>query len=391
MIQLRGITWNHSRGYLPMVATAQRFSEARRFSELHPDVEITWEKRSLQAFGDYPLQKLVDKFDLLIIDHPFVGYAANHDVLVPLEDFLPSDFLADQAANGVGKSHESYSYSGHQWALATDAATPVASYRPDLLAQHDLAIPKTWEEVLELARHNLVIVPAVAIDSLMNFYYFCVSQGAEMFVGESLVAEEVGVRGLEQLRELVTLCPKECLERNPIKTYEALSTGDYVYCPFAYGYSNYARDGYAEHLLKFTNVISLSEQPGQTTLGGTGLAISTHCKHKDVAAQYAQFVHNSKIQQTLYVENGGQPGHRSAWLSEEVNRRSNHFFSDTLPTLDNAYLRPRYDGYLHFQDLSGPVVDEYLKKGDNPKSVLRTLQRIYADSLKGSDPLEYSL
>jgi hypothetical protein len=31
---LRGITWNHSRGFVPMVATAQRFSE------LNPSVEI---------------------------------------------------------------------------------------------------------------------------------------------------------------------------------------------------------------------------------------------------------------------------------------------------------------------------------------------------------------
>ena len=34
MTELRGITWQHTRGYLPMVATAQRFSE------LHPDVQI---------------------------------------------------------------------------------------------------------------------------------------------------------------------------------------------------------------------------------------------------------------------------------------------------------------------------------------------------------------
>jgi hypothetical protein len=45
MINLKGITWNHSRGLLPMVATAQRFSE------LYPNVNITWEKRSLQQFG----------------------------------------------------------------------------------------------------------------------------------------------------------------------------------------------------------------------------------------------------------------------------------------------------------------------------------------------------
>ena len=40
MIELRGITWNHTRGYLPMAATAQRFSE------MHPGVSIHWEKRS---------------------------------------------------------------------------------------------------------------------------------------------------------------------------------------------------------------------------------------------------------------------------------------------------------------------------------------------------------
>ncbi len=33
MIKLKGITWNHTRGLLPMVATSQRFTE------LHPEVE----------------------------------------------------------------------------------------------------------------------------------------------------------------------------------------------------------------------------------------------------------------------------------------------------------------------------------------------------------------
>jgi multiple sugar transport system substrate-binding protein len=34
MIELTGITWNHTRGYLPMISTAQRFSE------LHPEISI---------------------------------------------------------------------------------------------------------------------------------------------------------------------------------------------------------------------------------------------------------------------------------------------------------------------------------------------------------------
>ena len=385
--RLRGITWDHSRGYTPMVATAQRFHE------LHPEVEIAWEKRSLQAFGDFPLQKLVDKFDLLIIDHPFVGYAATHPILLPLDKYLPADYLQDQAANSVGASHESYIYGGHQWALATDAATPITSYRPDLFKKHKLTLPKTWEEVVELAKSGMVIVPAVAIDSLMNIYYFCVNRGIPLFENGTFVDEAAGIWALEQLRSFVSLCPPECLTQNPIKTHDALAAGDkYVYCPFVYGYSNYGREGYAEHLLAFTDVVGFEKNKiGSTTLGGTGLAISASCQHTDVAVEYVKYVHTGLIQRTLYIENGGQSGHRSSWLDETANTRTNNFFKDTLATLDNAYLRPRYDGYSHFQDAGSLVVHEYLKNGGNPKQVLQKLQKIYLDSLKGIDALEHSL
>jgi len=103
MIELTGITWNHTRGYLPMVATAQRFSE------LHPDVSITWHKRSLQQFADAPLSDLATRFDLMVIDHPSIGEAAQHNLLLPLDQYLSAAFLADQAANSVGGSHASQS------------------------------------------------------------------------------------------------------------------------------------------------------------------------------------------------------------------------------------------------------------------------------------------
>ena len=51
-IKLRGLTWNHSRGYLPMVATAQRFAE------LHPDFDVVWEKRPLKSFDEDPVESL---------------------------------------------------------------------------------------------------------------------------------------------------------------------------------------------------------------------------------------------------------------------------------------------------------------------------------------------
>ncbi len=145
-IHLKGITWDHSRGFTSAVATAQRFHE------LHPNVEITWEKRSLQAFADEPINKLAERYDLLIIDHPWAGFAARTKVIIPLNEYLPKEFLEDQAANSVGKSHESYCFDGYQSALAIDAATPVAASRPDLLQKLVKKAPQTWEDVMDFAK-----------------------------------------------------------------------------------------------------------------------------------------------------------------------------------------------------------------------------------------------
>ena len=263
---LRGITWNHSRGFVSVVATAQRYCE------LHPDVEITWEKRSLQEFANAPIQGLAEAYDLLVIDHPWAGYAAYSQVLVALQDQIPADYLADQAANSVGHSHASYVFGDNQCALAIDAATPVASYRPDLLGRYGLEQPQTWQDLLALARQGRVIMPGIEIDTLMNFYMLCATQGQPPFVeDEWAVSDEMSLQALEQLRELAGLCPRDIFGWNPIAVYEALSRRDeFVYCPFAYGYSNYSRQGYSDNILVFDDMVDIDGQGRcQTTLGGT--------------------------------------------------------------------------------------------------------------------------
>ena len=362
-VKLRGITWNHSRGYVPMIASAQRFVEK------HPEVEIVWTKRSLQEFADSPLNELVEQYDLLVIDHPWTGFVAKNKALLPLEEYLSPDFLQDQAANSVGRSHESYCFDGHQMALAIDAAAPVASYRPDLLAEQSLSLPQTWDELLGLARKGLVAFPGIPIDSLMNFYMLCATQGEEPFGdGVQVVSREMGVQSLEQLRELAGLCSEAILSWNPIGVYEAMTTGrDIAYCPFAYGYSNYSRPGYSPALVRFTDMVSIGRYGKcRSTLGGTGLAISAKCQTLQPALDYAAFVAGQECQRTMYFETGGQPGHRAAWTDEEVNRRSSDFFRETLPALDRAFVRPRYDGYMHFQDYGGTYIRDYLIGGGNP-------------------------
>ncbi|MBV9228951.1 MAG: extracellular solute-binding protein [Chloroflexi bacterium] len=377
-IVLTGITWNHTRGYLPLVATAQRFSET------HPNVTIEWHKRSLQEFADFPIERLAERFDLLIIDHPFVGYAAQHATLLPLDEYLPEEFLTDQSTNSVGRSHESYAFGGHQWALAVDAATPVSAYRPDLLEQLHVQLPRTWEDLLELARRGLVALPAIPVDGLMHLYMLCCGLGEEPFSGANrFVSQEVGVTALQYLRELVTCCDPRCLESNPIAIYEMMvSTNQIVYCPFAYGYVNYARPEYTQTPLRFGGLVSLNEKPLRSTLGGTGLAISQHCQHIETAHAYAQWVATPSCQCGLYFVSGGQPGHRKAWRDGAVNQACNNFFLDTLTTLDDAYLRPRHNGAIPFQDRAGLIVHRYLREGSDPRVVIDELNTLYRESVE---------
>jgi multiple sugar transport system substrate-binding protein len=218
----------------------------------------------------------------------------------------------------------------------------------------------------------------------MNFYMLCCVPGSDLFeTDDMVVSDAIGIAALQRLRELALLQPPEIFDWNPIRVYEAMTTGDsYAYCPFAYGYSNYSRPGYARALLQFGDTVTLDASPLRTTLGGTGLAVSSQCAHRGVAGDFAAFVAGPDYQRTQFVENGGQPGHRSAWEDAENNRRTSDYFIRTLPALDRAYLRPRYPGSLAFQDRHGGGVPirEYMMRGGDARQVMATLNRMYRES-----------
>jgi ABC-type sugar transport system, periplasmic component len=379
---LNGITWGHSRGITPLLAGAQRFSE------LFNDVEIIWKKRSLQEFAEAPLEQLAKQYDLLIIDHPWSGCAVATKCVLPLDEYLPTGFLDDQAKNSVGGSHSSYYYGGHQWALAIDAATPATSYRSDLFEKNSSKVPDTWDELLEFAKTGRVLVPGIPVDTLMAFYMFCLANGQEPFLSKSSVIDlQTGLSALGNMKRLWSLCDKIIYRSNPITTAEMMTkTDDYWYCPFAYCYSNYSRKGYVNNVLTYKD-LPLFGTYGRlrSTIGGTGIAISANCTHKETAIQFVQWITSEECQSTFYVQHGGQPGHLSAWTGIIPNLICNNFFSNLLPVMERGYIRPRYNGYLNFQDQAGEPLVQYLMNGGSAEKVLTTMNSIYKDSLNNSD------
>jgi multiple sugar transport system substrate-binding protein len=169
---------------------------------------------------------------------------------------------------------------------------------------------------------------------------------------------------------------------NPIAVAELMSnTDDYWYCPFAYGYSNYSREGYAKNLLLYTDLVDFNNSVRlRSTIGGTGLAVSSFSRNRELAVQFAQEIVSAKCQATFYVQHGGQPGHKSAWLSETANKLCNDYFKKVLPAMENGYVRPRYNGYLYFQDHAGDHIRCYVMEDANRETTLDAIDHLYRKS-----------
>ena len=378
MIELKGITWDHPRGLAPLLATAAHFTQE------NPEIRIEWKVRSLAEFGEQSIEQLAENYDLLVIDHPFVGTAARSRCLLPLEEHLPAAFLAEQSQDSVGPSYRSYTYDGHQWALAVDAAGHVSAYRPELLESDRANVPRTWHEVLELANRSSVAIPLNPAGVIDSFLTLCANLGEEPGRRrDHLVSRSTANKALELLRTLIRRISGESFLLDPPRVLDRMSTtNDISYCPLLFGYSNYSRPGKIPYLCHFTNIpgVEKSSGPRGALLGGTGLAISTSCQAVAAASRYLQWVTSPECQRTLYFESGGQPGNRAAWIDASVNAGANSFFLNTLETLEQAYVRPRYDGFVEFHDQVGLLLHDHLRSRSEKLDIWAEINELYLKS-----------
>ncbi len=371
MSHLVGNTWGHVRGYAPMIATATAYR-----AEVD-DVTVEWEQRSLQAFADQPLDELAATFDLIVVDHPHVGEIAESGSILALDELLPVEALEQLDRQSVGPSHRSYEYAGYQWALAIDAAAQVSGHRPDLLPNP----PRTWSQVVGLAVEGRVLWPLKPVDAISSFFTLAANRGTPCATrNDALIDVADGVAVLEAMEAVTRHVPRACLTMNPIEVADLLSSeDDHAYCPLLFGYSNYARDGFARHLVAYTDIPALGDD-GCTgaILGGAGLAVSSRCSDAEAAAAYSLWVAQASTQRGLYFQSGGQPANAVAWDDNEVNRASHDFFRNTRQTMERSWLRPRYAGSLDLQDEGGHVVNAFLSDPSADKTaVVKRLNDLY--------------
>ena len=373
-LALKGMTWNHPRGYDPMVACSVLWKEKT-------GATITWEKRSLQDFESFPVEELARAYDLIVIDHPHVGQITAENCLAPLD--IPGREAERQAlAEGsVGQSYPSYRWEGRQWGFPIDTASQVAAWRPDLLAQP----PASWNEVVKLAREGRVLLPLRPPHTLMTFFTLSANLGSPCATTPSneLISSEAGARTFEMMREIAAHVDSACFDMDPIAVFERMAAqGSKIACsPLIYGYVSYAIDGFRLNRIAFADIAPAGENgPVGSALGGTGIAVSAFSANRDAAIDFAYWIASGEVQRGPYAAAGGQPGHAAAWEDTSVNAATANFYRATRKTLESAWVRPRHKGYMAFQQAASDRLNAGLLGSHAAANVVADINRLFRES-----------
>lgn len=386
MTRLRGITWEHPRGIDSLRAVT------REFERVTAGVTVGWDTRPLHSFEDTPLGELAREYDIIAMDHPFVGDAVSEGVLVPLDGLLSPEVLDARARDTVGWSHRSYNWQGHQWALAYDAACMVSAFREDLI-EGDL--PSSWSEVFAFAERvgqdGLLMAanPTHLWGTVLSLCEALSPQDSRDDAGRpqwwrgGAPDEGTFAQAYEMTRRLLELCAPESFVTDPIDALRRLSEGEAVGVPLVFQYVSYARTPQQAHPVSFRPAPSWHGKVTGTLTGGVGLAISALRGDSALAADFIAFATEDSMQREVVVGAGGQPARLSAWRDEAVNACTNDFFSATLPTMDRSFLRPRTPGYPQFQVRAASTVHRAMRDGVPGQIVAAAVAALWGDRRDG--------
>ncbi|MBA8821677.1 hypothetical protein BRY73_18705 [Ochrobactrum sp. P6BS-III] len=371
---IKALTWDHPRGYNALAAASKLPDVIKAGLEIH------WDKQPLEGFESHPIADLCARYDLVVLDHPHVGEAVSGDCLLSLEEVFDAETVAKLGEASIGPSLTSYRFAGRHWALPLDAATQVMALRPDLVD----TVPVTWDEVLRLAQKSGKVALSLAgPHACLSFLSIAAAFGEPPAEDDPdiLVSEEVGRQVFDLMAELAAHSPTSVRQKNPIGILGHMAEHDDVaLCPLVYGYVNYAAPQSGKSVA-FHNAprVATGGRPG-STLGGTGIGVSRRAHMTSALKAHLLWLMSRETQSGFIPDHEGQPSRRDAWHDERVNRRWGDFYRSTADTLEQAYVRPRHDGYIAFQGKASTLLGAAFDERRPASAVLNELQILYAAS-----------
>ena len=350
---LRALGWDHPRCMSPMRACAERWREMT-------GVEIDWEARSLEAFGDQPLEEAAARLrpDR---DRPPVLRARRRHPLPDAARRAARPLGAGRAAGRRGRPQPRLVRlrrppvgAGDRRRLPGDGGARRAARRRSRCRRPG-APCSSWPAAGQGRSRCRSPLPTPSPAGSASPRRTVRSRSPTGRVSETATAT---------LAELARLGPAEALGWEP---------------PDILGrHDDNGRDRLraADLRLQHLLVARPSGPAGSPTCRRSTASPAAPCSagpawrsprrhlQPGPAAEFAAWASGGEAQREIVARTGGQPGHRSAWDDPELDRISGGFYSGTRASIDGAWVRPREEWWPVFQLDAGRLLTENLLAGD---------------------------
>lgn len=359
----------------------------REFEQRHPGVLV--QEEILPASSDQQHQYYAMNldggkapFDLLAADTIWVQEFAKAGWIAPLDKFLPSAEQSDFLPGPI----EAATFEGRLYAVPWYVDAGVLYYRRDLLDRYDLEPPRTWSELVRVAK---VVLDAEQDPALAGFVWqgkqyeglMCVtlevlrSNGTDLWTGDRVRAEY----GLQFLRETIAthrITPLSTSMADEESTRWIFGEGRAVFMRnWPYAWSLLQQEG--SPVRGKVGVVSLPAFSGYTStpvLGGWMLAIPSGTIHRDLVGELIRFLTAPEAQRRVAMELGYNPARRALYADESLVE-ARPFLRDLYPILLGARPRPLTPYYLLVSQAIQPEVSALVVGRKSPAEALDAMRR----------------
>ncbi|RKZ21387.1 ABC transporter substrate-binding protein [bacterium] len=337
-----------------------------------------------------PLKAKKPDPDVFLMDIAWLGGFAASGWLQALDDYVKRDtFDLTKFFKPVVTSVDIYE--GALVALPVYIDCGLLYYRKDLLEKYGCPVPRTWEELLQVATliqkkertrnprfYGFVWQGAQYEGLVCNFLEFITSAGGGLFdsLGNINLCSKTNIHALTFMKDLIHKYkispPNTYTEMKEEEVRISFQNGDALFernWPYAWKLHE-SNDSPVKGKIGVTLLPAFKTGKTASALGGWHIGISAYSDNKEQAWQLVKFILSYESQKRLAIDLGWNPGREDVYEDPELKHNLPHI-NVLKESFNHAVARPNVPYYTRLSQILQIYVNAAISGRIEPEEALK--------------------
>jgi len=320
-------------------------------------------------------------FDVLAIDVIWVQEFARAGWIVDVDAVLPES----ERRTYFPAAMEAATFDGRLHAIPWYLDVGVLYYRRDLLDRYGFEPPRTWSQMVKMAR---TIVEHEGDPQLMGFLWTGKQYEGLVCVALEFIWSHGGnLLDLNRNGEQALGFMRDLIERERVSPQVvALADEETVRLLFGNGRAVFMRNWpYAWKLLNdprspvsgksgMAALPAFEGHQSASVLGGWMLAVPTRSSHREVAVELVRYLTTAQVQRRMALASGYHPARRDLY-GDPVLQKAQPWLTDLYPVFLNARARPVTPYYLMLSQVWQPELSAVVVGSKEPREAFAAVRQ----------------